>query len=450
MPSTPAPAPEAATVQEALAALKDARDAASDKGPEPSPPPKPALFRRAIRLCAATGDAEQALGLLDAMRDDYNLEPDLGTYLAALQAMEDTKGQHLQRAWFLLHDMRKQGLDPFAPLPASDEGPPLRYDSERTRSGLQRHANAWLSGVRLPLEAFHTAICIATALREREALDAEVEKCVRAQIIDPALEALREPVDAVSQQAAVLKGIPGFGAFTADVLERLQMANPAPTHRWQEIARQDLRRQEMIRRWARWDEGAGPGLTTWLAYNLSGGEEVNAWELSSEGEAFGLDQAEETGGQPLLPPLLKDAGALHAEQGALLNLVERILAKIPPECVSGIRVKGIVLMYSLRPPSVASIYAMRQFLRLFPGVRVCVGYGYGLAADSPPENIVASTWGEKHKWSDWKTSNSWGAGDYGNNGYGSWTSSTAGAGRYNGTSHANGTSTNGASWHRQA
>lgn len=360
-------APDAATVRQALDRLEDAKKAAV-----PQPPDRPDLGR-VLQLCAAAGDAIRAL---DNIRDGNE-----AAFLNTLKAMDVTNGEAEHGTQ--LDDLKRKDLNAFAPL------------------------QAWLCTALLE-EEFHTVICIASALHQQGYLDPPAEASVRSTVLEPLLKALREPADASSPQADMLRKVPGFGAFTTHALEALGLAAGPSAERWQQAAREELRRKEMLRLW--WKEDDCPGLTTWLAYDLNGGEGSEAWELGSDGEAFGLAQGpDDEIGDALLPPLAKDESRGHAERIALLALTARILGKFPKECTEGVRVEGVVMIFSLRPPSVASVYAMRQFLRLFPWVHFSVGYGPSAKPPSVQTIGAPPSWGEWSKWQDGTAAGSNGA-----------------------------------------
>lgn len=219
---------------------------------------------------------------------------------------------------------------------------------------------------------------------------------MRKHVLEPTVAALRAPAEPGSPQAKLLHSLPSFGSFTADALRMLDLdGSGSPTFkRWQEAARLELRRLEMLRKWAKWDECEGAGLTTWLAYDLTCGEGSMAKELGSDGEAFGCCPPSEAAddddvGMVLLPPLVRDASVGHAERRALLALAARVFEQAPPlgDGNDAVPLEGVVMLHSLRPPSVASIFSMQQFLRLFPGVQFYVGFGLEGAPPRPIQRI---------------------------------------------------------------
>lgn len=371
--------------------------------------PEATMFSRAIRLCASHTDGSKALELFDKMKDIHSLEPDAATYLSAIEACE-TGTQPLERAWFLLDEMRKQGLDPSAAPSALEDGsvsPPSIPGSALT--GLRHHLQRWLTAD-LPENAYGVALQAAGVLKSQRQLSSTVEDLVVQNVLTPIVEALREPASPTSAAAAALHRVAGLGHFTGTVLEQLDLGGfPAS---WEATAQEELRRQGLLRRWAVWEEQTGPGLLTWIAYDLSGGEAQAAWDLSSNGEVFG--RSTDTLGDAslvMLPPLSHGADTGHAERRALLALVSRIFEKFPSGSSGGQKVEGIVLLYSPQPPSISGIYAIRQCLQLFPWIRFAVGFGNGQRQEAPPEQIGeplrvenGRSWG---KWSSWKDGGSW-------------------------------------------
>jgi len=432
-------------LHQAVQVLMEAKQAPREAGEKLSA----ALFSRVIRIASARGEVDQAVDLLDEMRDDHDLEPDAPTYLAAIEACEGR--QPLERVWLILDEMRKQGLDPDSLAPSSQDAadgmPPLRFQASSAQEDLRRHAEVWLvDAPPIPRKAFQAAVTLASALRRQGTLPAAAEAAVRRRIITPVVEALRGPAAVGSAEAAILGEVHHLGEFTEDALEELSLGPGAV--QWQGAARAELRRQALLRAWAAWEEATGPGLLTWLAYDLSGGS-GQAWELQSTGEAFGLSpgaDALDDVSVALLPPLARDESAGHAERRALLALTERIFGQFPEGSCEGERVEGVVMLYSTRPPCVASIFAIKQFLRFFPWVRFCTSCG-GPEPQVTVERIGEAVNGAKHgseqswsKWSSWQSKAQ-------TNGSGGWGSGYSTTGTTNGASNGYSTTgtTNGAS-----
>lgn len=363
--------PSAADVHSALQTLDEARRRSSSSGESPAAPPA-AAFRQAILLCTAGGQGQQALELLEEMRDEFGLEPDEPTFQAAVEACEG--GEPIQRAWTLLTEMRQQGFDSDALPSAEEQGNPIALKRPPAASlGLKQHVQAWLSNkTQLPRSALPAALLGASALRRRGALEPTAEAVVQRHHLAPILEALRAPAAPGSSSASMLLEVPTLGAFTDDAYRELGLGGGSA--QWQEAAKAELRRQHMLRKWFAWEEENGPGLLAWLAYDLSGAHGPESWDLSCTGEVFGRAPAptdEES--MVLLPPLVKDASAGHAERRALLSLTQRIFEKLPTDTSQDIHLEGVVMLYSPRPPSLTSIHAMRQFARLFSCVHLRAG-----------------------------------------------------------------------------
>jgi len=392
-------------LQHALDALEEhlAGSAASGTKPEAT------NFSRAIRLCASHADGSKALKLFDEMKDNHNLEPDAATYLSAIEACE-AGTQPLERAWFLLDEMRKQGLDPnAAPSQVEDGNVSATFTNRSAVTGLRHHVECWLQAD-LPENAYGVALQAAGVLKSQRQLSTTAEELLVQKVLTSIIEALREPASPTSAAAAALRRVAGLGHFTRTVLEQLDLGGfPAG---WEAIAQEELRRQRLLRRWAVWEEQSGPGLLTWIAYDLSGGEAQAPWDLSCNGEVFGMST--DTLGDAslvMLPPLSPGASTGHAERRALLALLSRIFDKFPAGCSGGQKVEGIVLLYSPQPLSISGIYAIRHFLQLFPWIRFAVGFSNGHRHEAPIEQIgepskdeSTRSWG---KWSSWKDSSSW-------------------------------------------
>jgi hypothetical protein len=388
-------------------------------------------FSRAIRVAAARGDAQQAVRLFDEMRDDFKLVPDAATYHAIVEVCEGR--QPLERVWTILYDMQEQGLDPNCLSQSSQDGsdgmPPLRHQTTDICEGLRRHAEVWLTQspeLVLPEKAFQAAVSLASVLRRSGNLPSSAESVVRERIITPVIKALRGPAVAGSPEAQVLVEVQNLGDFTEEVLDSLELGTGAV--QWQGAAAAELRRQALLRRWAAWEEDTGPGLLTWIAYDLSGGNGQAAWDLKSTGEVFGLssENALDEVSVALLPPLVRDKSAGHAERRALLALTERIFGKFPEGSCQGERVEGVVMLYSTRPPCSSSIYAIKQFLRFFPWVRFCTACG-GPEPQASIERIGEvpdkAKHGSEQSWSNWS---SWQS-RFPSNGQGGWSSNWSNA-----------------------
>ncbi|CAE8617625.1 unnamed protein product [Polarella glacialis] len=395
-PATPPKPPEAAEVQKVLdLALADLREQA-----EPAEGGEKALrFATAVQLCAASGDGAKALDLLDQMKDA--LEPDLATYLAGLSACEVSR-QPLERVWFLLDDMRKQGLDLDAPLDLGDGDQALLqcpaglvYHEANLGvwEALQHHARTWLVTAP-PQKALHAAARLGGLLRSHGSEDeVTLGAALREYLVKPVVQALQHGLEPQSPLAVVLHAAPNLGAFTVEVLVALGLAtSDSGASPWQLAAAEELRRQAMLRQWANWHEPGGPGLLAWMAYDLNGGDSKASWEMCSDGECYGrapIDSKSES--DELLPPLARDASSTgHAERRALLALTEQILLRFPADSSECLRVEGVILIYTPQSPATASIYAMRQFLQLFPWVvlRVAFGPESGRAVWELPERRV--------------------------------------------------------------
>eukprot|EP00929_Paragymnodinium_shiwhaense_P001091 TRINITY_DN101302_c0_g1_i1.p1 TRINITY_DN101302_c0_g1~~TRINITY_DN101302_c0_g1_i1.p1 ORF type:complete len:620 (-),score=136.87 TRINITY_DN101302_c0_g1_i1:100-1959(-) len=284
------------------------------------------------------------------------------------------------------------------PVPAESEEQDGRGKLYRQNPlhALQRKARVLLvdSGALRP-QAAEPALKVASVLHRRGMLDVEALAAVRQQLLMPAVEALRAAPSSSDGQAAdpdpqlsLLRSISSFGAFTDEVLERLELrdsdqgaASGVPAAgRWQEAARAELRRQTLLRQWANWEEPSGPGHLAWLGYDVTVG---GSQRVSSAGEVLGRvdgDMLHDEAGLLALPPLSRDAStAADAERKALLVLAARVLQALP-DGSQGARLDGRVMLYTPRPPSTASIYAMRQFLQLFPHVQLLVACDDGCPA----------------------------------------------------------------------
>jgi len=243
------------------------------------------------------------------------------------------------------------------------------------------------------------ALRAASVLRRQGMLDVEVEDVVRTCFVVPAMEALRDPgVDGTCRISALLDPSVSFGVFTPDVLAALGH-EPVPSQ-WQATAREAFRRQALLRRWSEPENTDEIRGLAWLAYDVSvcssaarSGSMPSRSELSSLGEVFccarlpamqtlhlnasdrGVGQdtlAEVAAGSMILPPFCQDESSGHAERRALLALAARIFRAFPEGTITeGHRVEGLVMLHSQRPPSVASVYAMRSFLHLFPWIQLC-------------------------------------------------------------------------------
>lgn len=374
--------PDSAVVQQALAELDLARGDGSVVLLH---------FRRAIQLCSAASEYGRVIELFDIMRSCHALQPDAATCLAVLAAFEATASVPLERAWSLLEDMRKWRFDPLAPAAAagSDVGssrlPQLSRDLESGHLSLKRHAEAWLRNGMIPQKAFHAALCCASALRLHGELDEAVEHHIHRNVILPIVEVLRHVACTSDPDVSMLHHVATLGAFTVDALPllRLNIEIDDINECWLRAACSDLKRREMLRQFARWGQHSISNPHAWLAFDLSSSGGAESWELRSDGAICDHAPLHHDDGMAscFLPALFE--GDVHAERHALVGLSARIFSKLGLTGNNhGVRVEGVVMLCTLRPPTVASLYAMCQFLRLFPWVHLHLG-GFQVSATEP-------------------------------------------------------------------
>eukprot|EP00927_Polykrikos_kofoidii_P049821 TRINITY_DN43830_c0_g1_i1.p1 TRINITY_DN43830_c0_g1~~TRINITY_DN43830_c0_g1_i1.p1 ORF type:complete len:585 (+),score=106.86 TRINITY_DN43830_c0_g1_i1:205-1959(+) len=289
---------------------------------------------------------------------------------------------------------------------------------EELREDIQRQVRTWSLSQAGQTASLGLCLRNASALRRHGVLELPVESFVRAHVVKPVVEALRQPVASETEDADLLRNVGSLGAFSAEALTELQMCDTScsefasfvsTTTRWREVAHAELRRQGMLRSWEAWDEkeveeevknSAGCVSSTslaWLAFRVvvggsCGGDQPGfsgiPRELTSSGEVFGRAAAttEEVnaGLANLLPPLFKEnctkgefaeEQARCAERRALSSLAVRILQALPTDTDNeSDRVEGDLMLYSSRPPTISGMYSMRQFLQLFPSIRLRVAY----------------------------------------------------------------------------
>eukprot|EP00913_Durusdinium_trenchii_P009120 g8572.t1 len=279
-----------------------------------------------------------ALKWLEDFEDDPDVEPTVPDYLAALRACEVSQ-QPLERVWTLLMDMRKKGLD-------LDKPP---------------HPRALAAVLRLG------------SLMKRRGRD--VDAVVRRLAVDVIFEAFSK--DDV-QRLSLVKSL---GAFTGEALRFLgihTLSDNGVDSAWRANAERAVHRQVMLRRWTAWDDPEGPGDFAWLAYDLT----CQSNRLQCDGEVVSR-APKSTAAEELFPPLEQDKRSNHADRRALHLLAEKLLHGFSAESRDCLEVHGVMMLYTPFPPETASIYAMQQFLKLFPWVEMHVAFNDALDLCGP-------------------------------------------------------------------
>lgn len=355
-------------------------------------------YQRALRLCAFfPGKELNALKWLEDFEDDPEVKPELPDYLAALHACE-ASGQPLERVWTLLMDLRKKGLD----LDSSNDRDRQeihmlqqkleKYEHSAEKNGedpqelrrqlhhaeeaaaavafltskdawhlLERHAQRWLTSEAPHPRALEAVLRLGSLLTRRGIAD--VDAIVRRRAVAPILDAFQN----APERLALVKGL---GVFTGEALRSLgirTVGENGSESAWRLEAAKTVHRQAMLRRWTSWNEPEGPGSFAWVAYDLSSQSERFRCDGEVVGQAPKSPVLEE-----LFPSLDPDQRSTHAEVRALMVLAEKLLQGFSEgNCLE---IRGVLMLYTPFPPETASIYAMQQFLQLFPWVEMHVAF----------------------------------------------------------------------------
>jgi len=387
-----------------------------------SPPPVPPSFvvqaaqadgelatsssvSNAIRICAAAGETRRVLSLV---QDAFNsgLPPDQSACIAAVEAIEDdAEGTNvsLEQLLALLARMRSAGIS--IVIPAAAAFPAAEASDAQVNAGLEvvaetvrklpvsrrepeadglavlaKHAETWFSGrrqlspsERLSHSALAPVLLLMAGIGSRSGrCEQAVADVVAAQIVKPLVAALQEHAENADEALAPWRFVCDLGCYTDTVLEDLRLK--AVSGPWQQFAQKELRRQLLCRRWALWREDRGSGLLAWLAYDIT----ASRTRVHSTGDVIGrlseADQTAEEGHPLLLAALRQDASIGYAERRALVSLACRILAVVSTGHADEDRATGIVLLHCLSPPSMASIFAFRQFQSMFPWLQLQVDH----------------------------------------------------------------------------
>lgn len=332
--------------------------------------------------------------------DHPEWRPDVPDYLAALQVCEATQ-QPLERVWTLLLDLRKKGLDMDSSCDrdrkeieavrqklAKKEQMPKEVEetfeelerqlkdaqeavayaeflaSPDPNSALQQHAERWLLPAAHPRAV--AAVLRLGSLLQRTGGRADLGAAVRRLGVLPILEAFHE-----NPQRLTL--VQDLGLFTPEALRSLgihTISENGSESAWRQEAARAVHRQAMLRRWSSWNEAQGPGSFAWLAYDLSSQFE----QFRCDGEVVGRAPKSPTVSEELPPSLEQDKRPDHAERRALMLLAEKLLQGFSEGGCDCIEVRGVLMLYTPFPPETASIFAMLQFLQLFPWVEMHVAY----------------------------------------------------------------------------
>ncbi|CAK9096768.1 unnamed protein product [Durusdinium trenchii] len=344
-------------------------------------------YQRALRLCAfCPGKEVNALKWLEDFEDDPDVEPTVPDYLAALRACEVSQ-QPLERVWTLLMDMRKKGLDLDSHWEKTEPDQSDRdkkkqipiealellewNTSEDSWETLERHADIWLREPPHP-RALAAVLRLGSLMKRR---GRDVDAVVRRLAVDVIFEAFSK--DDV-QRLSLVKSL---GAFTGEALRFLgihTLSDNGVDSAWRANAERAVHRQVMLRRWTAWDDPEGPGDFAWLAYDLT----CQSNRLQCDGEVVSR-APKSTAAEELFPPLEQDKRSNHADRRALHLLAEKLLHGFSAESRDCLEVHGVMMLYTPFPPETASIYAMQQFLKLFPWVEMHVAFNDALDLCGP-------------------------------------------------------------------
>lgn len=343
--------------------------------------------------------------------DHPEWRPDVPDYLAALQVCEDTQ-QPLERVWTLLLDLRKKGLDLDSSRDrdqkeiegvrqklAKKEHKPNEVDetyeelerqlkdaqeavayaeylaSPDVSSALQQHAERWLLPEAAHPRAVAAVLRLGSLLQRTDGSRADLDAVVRRLGVLPILEAFNE-----NPQRLTL--VQDLGLFTPEALRSLgihTISENGSESAWRKEAARAVHRQAMLRRWSSWNEAEGPGSFAWLAYDLSSQSE----QFRCDGEVVGRAPKSPTVSEELFPSLEQDKRPDHAERRALMLLAEKLLQGFSEGGCDCIEVRGVLMLYTPFPPETTSMFAMLQFLQLFPWVEMHVAYDDAVDLSSP-------------------------------------------------------------------
>lgn len=343
--------------------------------------------------------------------DHPEWRPDVPDYLAALQVCEDTQ-QPLERVWTLLLDLRKKGLDLDSSRDrdqkeiegvrqklAKKEHKPNEVDetfeelerqlkdaqeavayaeylaSPDASSALRQHAERWLLPEAAHPRAVAAVLRLGSLLQRTDGSRADLDAVVRRLGVLPILEAFNE-----NPQRLTL--VQDLGLFTPEALRSLgihTIGENGSESAWRKEAARAVHRQAMLRRWSSWNEAEGPGSFAWLAYDLSSQSE----QFRCDGEVVGRAPKSPTVSEELFPSLEQDKRPDHAERRALMLLAEKLLQGFSDGGCDCIEVRGVLMLYTPFPPETTSIFAMLQFLQLFPWVEMHVAYDDAVDLSSP-------------------------------------------------------------------
>ncbi|CAJ1420804.1 unnamed protein product [Effrenium voratum] len=354
LPAAKVPLRRANPTTPAVELVEEAEEAAGKAVDATQPQDRPAassragLYSAALRLCArCPGKELNALKWLEDFEDDPEVTPTVADYLAALCACEAT-GQPLERVWTLLVDMRKKGID--LDTPSEDL---LTEDSWEV---LERHAQTWLRQAPHP-RALPAVLRLGSLLKRRGRPEEEVVR----RAVRTVFEELR---DARSPLVADL------GAFTGEALRFIGIHTVGETEKcpWHMLAKGELHRQAMLRRWVAWNKPEGPGDLAWLAYDLTCGQ---GDRLHSDGEV--VCRAPKNAAEEF--SLLDQGNRFSAEQRALSTLAKKLLSRLADDSSQCLKVNGVLMLCTPSPPETSSICAMQQFLQLFPWVEMHLAFG---------------------------------------------------------------------------
>eukprot|EP00435_Cladocopium_sp_Y103_P065052 s768_g26.t2 len=242
-------------------------------------------------------------------------------------------------------------------------------------SALQQHAERWLLPEAAHPRAVAAVLRLGSLLQRTDGSRADLDAAVRRLGVLPILEAFHED----PQRLTVVQDL---GLFTPEALRSLgihTVSENGSECAWRQEAARAVHRQAMVRRWSSWNEAQGPGSFAWLAYDLSSQFE----QFRCDGEVVGRAPKSPTVSEELFPSLEQDKRPDHAERRALMLLAEKLLQGFSEGGCDCIEVHGVLMLYMPFPPETASIFAMLQFLQLFPWLEMHVAYDDAVDLSSP-------------------------------------------------------------------